>query len=69
MEHFLVPQMIDGGAVSPNLHGQVDRSTGNGGGVGPSSTDRDLMVYQQLSNLIQEGYTEVSEGTALIGSR
>lgn len=59
--------MIDGGAVSPNLHGQVvvgvDRSNGNGSGTsmcGPSTADRDILVYQQLTNLINAGYSEVS---------
>lgn len=55
--------MIDGGAVSPNLHNQVDRSSGNGGGssmCGPTAADRDILVYQQLANLINAGYSEVS---------
>lgn len=59
--------MIDGGgggAVSPNLHGQVvDRSSSNGGGssmCGPTTADRDILVYQQLTNLINAGYSEVS---------
>lgn len=60
--------MIDGGsgAVSPNLHGQVDsRGNGSGGGssmsmCGPTTTDRDILVYQQLTNLINAGYSEVS---------
>lgn len=54
-------QMNDGGAVSPNLNGQGDRSGVLGGGPsGPSTADRDLMVFQQLTNLINAGYSEVS---------
>lgn len=65
--------MIDGGgggAVSPSLHGQVDNrsnSGGNGGGgggggtnvCGPTAADRDNFVYQQLTSLINAGYSEV----------
>lgn len=53
------PQMNDGGAVSPNLNGQVDRGGGNGGPSASASTaDRDLLFYQQLTSL---GYSEVSD--------
>lgn len=51
--------MNDGGAVSPNLNGQVDRGGGNGGPSASASTaDRDLLFYQQLTSL---GYSEVSD--------
>lgn len=54
--------------MSPSLHGQVERSSGNGGGGGgsgasmcwPATADRDILVYQQLTNLINAGYSEVS---------
>lgn len=57
--------MIDGGSVSPNLHGQADKSNGgNGSGSSlccPTTADRDILVYQQLTNLIREGYSRVSD--------
>lgn len=56
-------QMIDGGGtVSPSLHGQVERSSGGSGAsmCWPATADRDILVYQQLTNLMNAGYTEVS---------
>lgn len=59
--------------MSPSSHGQVDRTSGGGGGgsmCGPTTADRDILVYQQLTTLINAGYSEVSvfgDGGAVLG--